>query len=75
MAAQSVAAYRKRRKHDAHDSEAICEALGRVNMRFVAIGSEEQQAVLMVHRARTLPMANRTAQVRYVGSWASSGSW
>jgi transposase len=30
---------------------------------FVAIKSEEQQAVLTVHRARTLAVANRTAQV------------
>jgi len=35
-------------------------------MRFVAIKSEEQQSVLMVHRARTLVMANRTAQVNQI---------
>lgn len=63
MATQYVAAYRKRGKNDANDAEAICEAVGRPNMRFVAIKSEEQQAVLMVHRARTLVVANRTAQV------------
>jgi transposase len=66
MAAQYVAAYRKRGKNDANDAEAICEAVGRPNMRFVAIKSEEQQAVLMVHRARTLVMANRTAQVNQI---------
>lgn len=66
MAAQYVAAYRKRGKNDANDAEAICEAVGRPNMRFVAVKSEEQQAVLMVHRARTLMMANRTAQVNQV---------
>lgn len=66
MAAQYVAAYRKRGKNDANDAEAICEAVGRPNMRFVAIKSEEQQAVLMVHRARTLMMANRTAQVNQI---------
>jgi transposase len=66
MAAQYVAAYRKRGKNDANDAEAICEAVGRPNMRFVAIRSEEQQAVLMVHRARTLVMANRTAQVNQI---------
>jgi transposase len=32
----------------------------------VAIKSEEQQAVLMVHRARTLTMANRVAQVNQI---------
>ena len=35
-------------------------------MHFVAIKSVEQQAVLMVHRARTLVMANRTAQVNQI---------
>ena len=47
-------------------TEAICEAVGRPNMHFVAIKSEEQQSVLMVHRARTLVMANRTAQVNQI---------
>lgn len=66
MATQYVTAYRKRSKNDANDAEAICEAVGRPNMRFVAIKSEEQQAVLMVHRARTLTMANRIAQVNQI---------
>src|SRR5215469_10171895 len=66
MAAQYVTAYRKRGKNDANDAEAICEAVGRPNMRFVAIKSEEQQAVLMVHRARALAVANRTAQVNQI---------
>jgi len=73
MAAQYVAAYRKRGKNDANDAEAICEAVERPNMRFVAIKSEEQQAVLMVHRARSLTMANRVAQVNQMrgllGAW------
>jgi transposase len=66
MAAQYVAAYRKRGKNDANDAEAICEAVGRPNMRFVAIKSEEQQAVLMVHRARSLVMVHRVAQVNQI---------
>jgi transposase len=66
IAAQYVIPYRKRGKNDANDAEAICEAVGRPNMRFVAIKSEEQQSVLMVHRARTLVMANRTAQVNQI---------
>ena len=61
MAAQYVIPYRKRGKNDANDAEAICEAVGRPNMRFVAVKSEEQQAVLMVHRARSLAVASRTA--------------
>ena len=63
MAPQHVAAYCKRGKNNAKDSDAICEPVGRPNMRFVAIESEEQLSVLMVHRARTLTMANRVAPV------------
>jgi transposase len=66
MATQYVMAYRKRSKNDANDAEAICEAVGRPNMRFVAIKSEEQQAVLMVHRARALAVGKRTAQVNQI---------
>ncbi len=66
MAAQFVVPYRKRGKNDANDAEAICEAVGRANMHFVAVKSEEQQSVLMVHRARTLVVANRTAQVNQI---------
>lgn len=66
MAGQYVAAYRKRGKNDANDAEAICEAVGRPNMRCVAVKSEEQQAVLMVHRARALTVVNRTAQVNQI---------
>jgi transposase len=66
MGAQFVTPYRKRGKNDANDAEAICEAVGRPNMHFVAVKSEEQQAVLMVHRARTLVVANRTALVNQI---------
>ena len=66
MAGQFVAPYRKSGKNDANDAEAICEAVGRPTMRFVAVKSEEQQAVLMVHRARELMVENRTAQVNQI---------
>jgi transposase len=61
MAGQFVAAYRKNGKNDANDAEAICEAVGRPNMRFVPVKSEEAQAVLTVPRARQLLVAERTA--------------
>ena len=61
MAAQFVIPYRKHGKNDANDAEAICEAVGRPNMHFVAVKTEEQQAVLMVHRARSLALSSRTA--------------
>jgi len=66
MAAHFVIAYRKKGKNDANDAEAICEAVGRPNMNFVAVKSEEQQAMLMVHRARSLTVANRTAQANQI---------
>jgi transposase len=50
MAPRFVKAYRKNDKSDRNDAEAICEAVGRPNMRFVAIKSEEQQVVLSLHR-------------------------
>lgn len=66
MAAQFVVPYRRRGKNDANDAEAICEAVGRPNMHFIAIKTEEQQSVLMVHRARTLAVSNRTAQANQI---------
>ena len=58
-----VKPYVKRGKNDAHDAQAICEASSRPGMRFVAIKSEEQQAVLMLHTTRQLMIERRTALV------------
>jgi transposase len=55
-----VKAYVKRGKNDAADAEAICEAVTRPSMRFVAIKSAEQQSALMLHRARDLLIRQRT---------------
>ena len=52
--------YVKRQKNDAADVEVICEAVTRPNMRFVPIKTEEQQNVLVLHRARDLLMRQRT---------------
>jgi transposase len=62
MAPQYVKPYVKTNKHDAADAEAICEAVGRPNMRFVPIKTVEQQAILAVHRARQGLVKARTAQ-------------
>ena len=48
-----VKPYVKRRKTDAADAEAICEAVMRPTMRFVAVKSVEQQAVWCCTRAAT----------------------
>ena len=56
MPASYVKAYVRRGKSDAVDAAAICEAVTRPSMRFVPIKSEEQQAALMLHKARDLLM-------------------
>jgi transposase len=55
-----VKPYVKRQKNDAADAEAICEAVTRPNMRFVPVKTEEQQSVLVLHRARDLLIRQRT---------------
>lgn len=60
MPAVYVKPYVKRQKNDATDAEAICKAVTRPTMRFVAIKSEDQQAVLRMHRARQLLIRQRT---------------
>ncbi len=62
MAPQFVKPYVKTNKNDAADAEAICEAVGRPNMRFVAKKTPEQQAILSIHRARQGFVKARTAQ-------------
>jgi transposase len=69
MAPKFVAPYRlsgKRGKNDAADAAAICEAVQRPSMRFVPIKSTEQQARLMVHRARQGFVEQRTATLNRI---------
>ena len=61
MAPQFVKPYVKSNKNDAADAEAICEAVGRPNMRFIPIKNIEQQAALSLHRARQGFIRERTA--------------
>jgi transposase len=55
-----VKAYVKRGKTDAADAEAIAEAVTRPTMRFVAVKTRAQQAVLMLHKTRDLLVRQRT---------------
>ncbi len=55
-----VKPYVKRNKTDAADAQAIAEALTRPTMRFVPVKSADQQAMLMLHRARELLVRQRT---------------
>jgi transposase len=63
MAPKFVAPYRKSGKNDGNDAEAICEAVTRPSMRFVAVKSLEQQAELCLHRARQGFIEERTATI------------
>ncbi|MGB1258229.1 MAG: IS110 family transposase [Thiolinea sp.] len=66
MPAQYVKPYVKRSKTDAADAAAICEAVTRPDMRFVAIKSADQQAVLLYHRSREILVKQRTMLVNAV---------
>jgi transposase len=60
MPAQYVKPYVKRGKNDSADAEAICEAVTRPTMRFVAVKTPEQQSVMMLHRVRLMLNRQRT---------------
>ena len=55
-----VKPYVKRQKNDAADAAAICEAVTRPSMRFVALRSIDNQAVLMYHKVRETLVRQRT---------------
>jgi transposase len=61
-----VKPYVKRHKNDATDAEAICEAVTRANMRFVATKTPEQQSCLMLHRTRHLFSRQQTAVINSI---------
>lgn len=63
MAPRFVAPYRKGGKNDGNDAEAICEAVARPGMRFVPVKSDEQQAILSLHRVRQGLIKERTALI------------
>ncbi len=66
MPAGYVKPYVKRSKNDAGDAAAICEAVTRPTMRFVAVKSRERQSLLMVHRSRSLLIRQRTMLVNAI---------
>jgi transposase len=66
MPAQYVRPYVERSKHDAADAEACCEAVQRPSMRFVPIKTEDQQALLMLHRIRDRLQAERTGTINAI---------
>jgi transposase len=66
IAPQHVKPYVQGNKHDAGDAAAICEAVTRPRMRFVAIKSLEQQTELSLHRARQAFVKDRTASANRI---------
>src|ERR1700694_3787356 len=61
-----VKPYVKRHKNDAVDAEAICEAVTRANMRFVATKTPEQQSCLTLHRTRHLFIRQQTSVIHAI---------
>jgi len=66
IAPQFVRPYVKSNKTDAADAAAICEAVGRAEMRFVPIKCIESQALLALHRARQGFIRARVAQTNQI---------
>ena len=60
MPPQFVKPFVKSDKNDVNDAEAICEAVQRPNMRFVAEKTPQQQEVQMFHRVRSRRITSRT---------------
>ena len=66
IAPQFVKPYVKSNKNDRNDADAICEAMMRPSMRFVAIKSVAQQALQAIHRVRSVVMAQRLAKTNQI---------
>ena len=66
MPATYVKPYVKRGKTDAVDAEAICEAVARPTMRFVAVKSKAQRALLAMHRVRQLVVRQKTQMLNVI---------
>ena len=66
MSPQFVKPYVKTNKNDSNDAEAVCEAVGRANMRFVPVKSVEQQDIQAIHRIREQLIKSRTAQANQI---------
>jgi len=66
VAPQFVKPYVKSNKNDANDAEAICEAISRKSMRFVAVKTVEQQDIQAAHRIRSQLIAERTAKANQI---------
>ena len=66
MSPQFVKPYVKSNKNDALDAQAICEAVTRPSMRFVAPKTIEQQDIQSLHRIRSNVVKQRTALINQI---------
>jgi transposase len=66
IAPQFVKPYVKSNKNDANDAEAICEAMSRPHMRFVAVKTVAQQDIQAAHRIRAELTKQRTAKANQI---------
>ena len=74
MPPQYIKPYVKRGKNDAIDAEAICEAMSRPGMRFVAIKSAESQAALTMLGVRDLLVKQRTMLINAMRGHAAGSA-
>ncbi|MFB3092084.1 MAG: IS110 family transposase, partial [Dehalococcoidia bacterium] len=63
---QFVKPYVKSNKNDANDAEAICEAISRPTMRYVAVKTVAQQDIQAMHRVRSELVSHRTAKATQI---------
>src|SRR5882672_2750743 len=68
MSPEYVRPYVKAQKNDDRDAEAIAEAATRPTMRFVALKTEAQLDVQVLHRARDRLVGQRTALMNQIRS-------
>jgi len=71
MAPQHVKPYVKRGKNDAADAAALCEAMGRPDMKFVAAKTPAEQAALMLAGMRDRLIKARTQLSNAIRSYAA----
>jgi transposase len=71
IAPQLVKPYVARNKNDGRDADALCEAMSRPRMRFVAVKTAEQQAALMLSGIREQLIARRTQLSNAIRGYAA----
>ena len=66
MVPRYVKGYAKRGKNDAADAAAICEAVTRRHVAAVAVKTQEQQCLLMLHKVRDGLVGDRTKSTNII---------